>query len=186
MTPTSQPFPRALFHPSRCAAPLRGRLPQRTGKGLRASSGEVVRLYRGQPNTTMPHKTLPLSSLDQNVPNMPGIVQTTPSQKPSSSQRTILFEFDKTCVFGRKVQSRGFHLKLIRLPVQNTRPPQTLGKISLENCVLKVRRIKPPVEPSGVPSGHNPFPDLNPGIYPGLLCYMPSACYGDFEVIVRI
>jgi len=124
MTPTSQPFPRALFHPSRCAAPLRGRLPQRTGKGLRASSGEVVRLYRGQPNTTMPHKTLPLSSLDQNVPNMPGIVQTTPSQKPSSSQRTILFEFDKTCVFGRKVQSRGFHLKLIRLPVQNTRPPQ--------------------------------------------------------------
>lgn len=123
MTPTSQPFPRALFHPSRCAAPLRGRLPQRTGKGLRASSGEVVRLYRGQPNTTMPHKTLPLSSLDQNVPNMPGIVQTTPSQKPSSSQRTILFEFDKTCVFGRKVQSRGFHLKLIRLPVQNTRPP---------------------------------------------------------------
>ena len=123
MTPTSQPFPRALFDPSRCAAPLRGRLPQRTGKGLRASSGEVVRLYRGQPNTTMPHKTLPLSSLDQNVPNMPGIVQTTPSQKPSSSQRTILFEFDKTCVFGREVQSRGFHLKLIRLPVQNTRPP---------------------------------------------------------------
>ena len=126
MTPTSQPFPRALFHPSRCAAPLRGRLPQRTGKGLRASSGEVVRLYRGQPNTTMPHKTLPLSSLDQNVPNMPGIVQTTPSQKPSSSQRTILFEFDKTCVFGRKVQSRGFHLKLIRLPVQNTRPPHSI------------------------------------------------------------
>lgn len=132
MTPTSQPFPRALFHPSRCAAPLRGRLPQRTGKGLRASSGEVVRLYRGQPNTTMPHKTLPLSSLDQNVPNMPGIVQTTPSQKPSSSQRTILFEFDKTYVFGRKVQSRGFHLKLIRLPVQNTRPPQISAPPFLE------------------------------------------------------
>jgi len=137
MTPTSQPFPRALFHPSRCAAPLRGRLPQRTGKGLRASSGEVVRLYRGQPNTTMPHKTLPLSSLHQNVPNMPGIVQTTPSQKPSSSQRTILFEFDKTCVFGRKVQSRGFHLKLIRLPVQNTRPPQ--GRMVKRTEVNSVR-----------------------------------------------
>jgi len=142
MTPTSQPFPRALFHPSRCAAPLRGRLPQRTGKGLRASSGEVVRLYRGQPNTTMPHKTLPLSSLDQNVPNMPGIVQTTPSQKPSSSQRTILFEFDKTCVFGRKVQSRGFHLKLIRLPVQNTRPPQGIGWSDKDLLYLHLAQIK--------------------------------------------
>jgi len=161
MTPTSQPFPRALFHPSRCAAPLRGRLPQRTGKGLRASSGEVVRLYRGQPNTTMPHKTLPLSSLDQNVPNMPGIVQTTPSQKPSSSQRTILFEFDKTCVFGRKVQSRGFHLKLIRLPVQNTRPPQDRGRFPKSHS-----RICQQLHQVGLP--HGPFASIPKPHHQGL------------------
>jgi len=122
MTPPSQ------SRPVRCSSLAAVRLPSGAastthGTGLGVSYGEEVRVYGGHPNTPEP---LPSPTQKKTVSDVQEITQTTPNLKPPSNQRTIILEFDTTCVFRRKSKSTGFYLKLIRQPVQAPRPPHII------------------------------------------------------------
>ena len=121
MTPTSEPRPCALLQPSRCAAPLRGRLPQSAGSGLAGSSESQASEHGGHPSTTNPIFPGPATV----SPGSLRLGSVTTCQNQPSNANPNLLKIDKTYVFGDKSKSIGFHLKPIRETVQAPRPEQS-------------------------------------------------------------
>ena len=104
MTPTSQPRPRTLFQPSRCAAPLRGRLPQSTGPGLGASSGHTSE--HGS-HLNFPEAHLPAEP-QRETPGSLRLTLANSNQKPFNNPRTNRLEFDKA--YALRCKSEGYRI----------------------------------------------------------------------------
>ena len=117
MTPIFKPRPRTLLQLSRCAAPLRGQLPQSTGPRFGASYEKELPGFRNHPNS---QETLPSSSPQHATLRTAKDHSGNTLQKPKINS----LEFDNTFAFGCKFSGKGLHLKPTREPVQATRPPQ--------------------------------------------------------------